>query len=50
MNKIQRTNLELYDNRPLGELLSEEHDIFRIVPNGERPYEFPDDVHVTVAF
>ena len=50
VNQILRTNLELYDNRPLGELLSEEHDIFRVVPDGERPYEFLDNVHVTVVF
>ena len=44
------TSLELYDNRPLGELLVEEEDIFRIVPFGERPYEFSDAVHLTVTF
>ena len=32
VNKIQMTNLELYDYRTLGELYSEEDNIFRIDP------------------
>ena len=50
VNKIQVKNLELYDSRPLGELYSEEKETFRIVNHGQRPYEFLDDVHLTVTF
>ena len=50
VNKIQMTNLELYDSRSLGELYSEEENIFRIDPKNPRPWEFYDAVHVQVTF
>ena len=50
VNKIQMTNLELYDSITLGELYPQEEDIFRIVSHDSRPWEFDDAVHVQVTF
>ena len=50
MNHIQTTQLELYDNIPLGELYPQDEKIFSVVPGEARPYEFFDNNHVVVSF
>ena len=50
VNHIQVTQLELYDNIPLGELYPESREIFKITSQNQRPYEFPDGNQVVVSF
>ena len=50
MNRVQLTELELQDSIPLGELHTENDNIFKIVADTPRPYEFEDAVHMTIAY
>ena len=50
INQIQTTLLELQDSIPLGELKSDQPEIFNVLPKGERPYEFYDNVHVAIVY
>ena len=52
LQKIQISKLELQDKRPLqmGQLTEEESLIFGIQQQMNRPYEFPDDVHVVISY
>ena len=44
------TVLELQDSIPLGELHMEQDEIFKVLKTGERPYEFYDNTHLSIAF
>ena len=50
MNRVQLTELELQDSIPLGELHTENDNIFKIVADTTRPYEVEDAVHMTIAY
>ena len=49
-NEIQKTFLELYDSRTLGELFKETEEIFQVKRIGERPYEYPDNTHISITY
>ena len=50
IRQIKITTLELQDSIPLGELELHTEEIFTVVGAGERPYEFVDNVHLSISF
>ena len=50
INEVQLTALELQDSIPLGELHVDVAEIFKISQVGERPYEFFDNMHVSIVY
>ena len=50
INQIKITTLELQDSIPLGELEVHVEEIFTVVGARERPYEFVDNVHLSISF
>ena len=50
INEMQVTQLELQDSIHLGELHEASPTISSIYRNGERPYEFFDDVHMEIVY
>ena len=50
INEIQKTELVLQDSIPLGELEEIREEIITVSKNGERAYEFFDNVHTEIVF
>ena len=50
INLIKITTLELQDSIPFGELEVHTEEIFTVVWERERPYEFIDNVHLSISF
>ena len=50
INELQITELVLQDSRSLGELETNIDEIISVSKNGERAYEFYDNVHMEIVF
>ena len=50
INELQMTELVLQDSIPLGELEEIKEEIISVSKNGERAYEFFDNVHTEIVF